>query len=320
MKKFKLLTLIITIITALCLSSCTTVPVFETSSNAAESGAENERISSAPQSAAAEDGSSDSTAAADGRLRILFIDIGQGDSELIMLPDGKTVLVDAGNPGDGSVISGILHENGVSRIDYLIATHPHADHIGGMAEIVKNFEIGRIFAPRLPASKTPTTKTYERFLDAVADKGYKLTAPAVGDTLFEGDGYSAVCLAPSGGSYSGLNNYSIVFNLSFKQNKFLFMGDAEEESEAEIPEQSLAADVLKVGHHGSSSSSSKTFLKAVSPKYAVISCGDDNSYGHPHEETLENLKSVGATVYRTDLSGSILCTSDGQSIDFKEEK
>ena len=251
----------------------------------------------------------------DDSMTVEFLDVGQGDSIFITLPDSKTLLIDAANPGDGDEISSYLSAKGVTKIDFLVATHPHADHIGGMAEVINNFEIGQIFAPKVAASDVPTSKTYENFLTAVQNKGLKITAAKGGSTLFEGDGYLAQCLAPNKESYDGLNNYSIVFKLTHGSNTFLFTGDAEAEVEEEIIDYSynLDCDVLKVGHHGSSSSSSSEFLEAVSPKYAVISCGKDNSYGHPHTETLTSLNNLEGLekIYRTDDDGTVTAVSDG---------
>lgn len=249
-------------------------------------------------------------------MTVQFLDVGQGDSTFIMLPDGKTALIDAANPGDGQSIALYLKTKGVKNIDYLIATHPHADHIGGMKEIIEGFDIGQIFAPKIATSDLPTSKTYENFLTAVKDKGLKLTRAQGGNILFEGEGYKAECFSPLYETAEGLNNYSVVIKLHHGENKFLFMGDAEEISEKQILDKGFdpECDVLKCGHHGSSTSTSPNFLKAASPKFAVISCGVGNSYGHPHWETLKALENLSGfeKLYRTDKDKTVTAISDGK--------
>ena len=253
-------------------------------------------------------------------MSVSFLDIGQGDCTFVNLPDGKTLLVDAANSGDGDEIAAYLKKNGAKKLDYIVATHPHADHIGGMAEVISSFEVGQIFAPKIASSDIPTTKAYENFLLSVKDKGLKITTAKGGSTLFEGEGYKADCFAPNKEKNEGLNNYSIVFKLTYGKNTFLFTGDAERELESEIlyKKYNLSADVLKVGHHGSSSSTTPKFLKAVSPDYAVISCGKDNSYSHPHTETVDILLENKVKIFRTDKDKTVTAICSGDSkISFK---
>ena len=250
-------------------------------------------------------------------LSAFFLDVGQADCELFTLPDGKILLVDSGERGDGEKLVDHLKNLGISKIDYLLATHPHSDHIGGMSDVIDSFEIGKIFAPKVAANDVPTSKTYEDFLNSVKNKNLKITKAAAGSTLFEGENYKAECFAPCGSDYDGLNNYSAVVKITFGIHSFLLTGDAEYISEKEMLSAgyNLDCDILKVGHHGSSSSSSEDFLKKASPKYAVISCGADNSYGHPHEETLTALKNLKGldTVFRTDKDKTITFTVDGKT-------
>ena len=257
-----------------------------------------------------------SEAPAGDEALIYYLDVGQADSQLIRLPGGENILIDAGTRAAGDGLTAYLRELGVQRIDILIATHPHEDHIGGMAKVIENFEIGRIYMPKVAESQTPTTRTYEDLLDAIAAKGLKITQAKAGVTVLEDGGAKVELLAPGGGEYDGLNDYSAVTRLTFFEKKFLFTGDAEKDSEKEMVEsgRDLKCDVLKCGHHGSSTSTTAAFLKAANPAYAVISCGAGNDYGHPHKEVLARLEKAGVAVYRTDLQGTILARCDGKRI------
>lgn len=247
-----------------------------------------------------------------GELKVHYIDVGQADSILIQ-QNGKNMLIDAGNNADGDLVVDYLKKQGVSKLDYVIATHPHEDHIGGLDNVINTFNIGKIYMPQVNS----TTQTYKDVITAITNKGLKITIPVAGDNISLGDAVATI-LAPNGTDYIDTNNYSIALKLKFGNNSFIFMGDAEDISEGEILEKQLdiSADVLKVGHHGSSSSTTEEFLNAVNPKYAVISVGEGNSYGHPHKSVMDRLKSKGTKVYRTDESGTIVATSDGENITF----
>lgn len=246
-------------------------------------------------------------AAADGgAMQVTFLDVGQGDCELIVLPDGKTILIDAGESKSADDIISFLEGQGISRLDYVIATHPHADHIGGMQEVIEAFDVGEIYMPRVEHD----TKTYENLLLAVQEKGLRVHTAKDGVSLMEEGGVSAQFVAPCADRYKDLNNYSAVLRLTYGDVSFLFMGDAEQESEEQITAE-VSADIIKLGHHGSSTSSSQAFLEAVSPAVAVISCGAGNSYGHPHEETLRTLDLLGIETYRTDQDSTVTVTTDG---------
>jgi competence protein ComEC len=251
-------------------------------------------------------------------VAVHFIDIGQGDAELIMLPGGKTLLIDAGDNGQETRLLSYLQNAGVSRIDYLVGTHPHADHIGGMREVVDRFPVGRIFMPRV----SHTSKTYIDLLKAIDAKGLSIETARQGKLLFDENGVRAEFLAPNSDAYQDLNNYSAVLRLDYRDVSFLFTGDAEALSENEMLAAggNLQADILKAGHHGSSTSTSQKFLKAVSPSCAVISCGKGNSYGHPHAETLKKLEKSGVQVFRTDEMGTIIMETDGKNINIKKER
>lgn len=253
-------------------------------------------------------------------LTVNFLDVGQGDSEFIQLPDGKCMLIDAGVSESAGKIASKISELGYEKIDYLIATHPHADHIGGMKRIVENFEIGEIYMPKASTN----TKTFENLLQAISDKGLSINTAKAGKVLYESDDLKIEFLAPISDSYKDLNNYSAVIRLQYGNNVFLFTGDAEELAEGEIlsaySKSALKADVLKVGHHGSSTASSADFINTVSPKYAVIELGEGNTYNHPHKEAINNLNAVGAEILRTDLNGTITIVSDKVNITVQCEK
>jgi len=249
-----------------------------------------------------------------GTLTVTYIDVGQGDSIFIQSPSGKTMLIDAGVPEMGSKVVNYIKSRGINKIDILVATHPHADHIGGIPAVIENFQIDKFYMPKV----TTTTKIFENVLRAAKSKGLLINVAKAGVVLNLGNEVKAEMLAPNSSHYDDLNNYSVVIKITYGNTAFLFTGDAEKESEQEMLDKgyNLKADVLKVGHHGSSSATTWAFLKAVNPKYAVISCGKGNDYGHPHKETMEKLKSLGIIVYRTDECGTIVAVSDGRTISF----
>ena len=268
----------------------------------------------APVSAA--QGDTGGGGSASGTLEVYFFDVGQGDSELIRLPGGENILIDAGTSSTEDELVGELRSLGAETLDLVVATHPHADHIGGMAAVIDAFDVRQVVMPRVSESDTPTTKTYENLLQSIADKGLTITPAEPGDELLSSGGAVLTVLAPNGEDYGDLNNYSVVLRLTYGEDSFLFTGDAEEESEQEMLslDWPLTATVLKCGHHGSETSTSPAFLDAVSPQYAVISCGVDNDYGHPDAVTLEKLEAAGAEVFRTDRQGTILASTEGSGV------
>ena len=251
------------------------------------------------------------------QLKVHFLDVGQADSIFVQMANGQNMLVDAGNNDDGSTVVNYLRQAGVKQIDYLVGTHPHEDHIGGLDSVIQNFNIGKIYMPKV----TTTTKTFEDVLIAIKAKGLKITTAKAGVEIVNNDNLAAVLLAPNSDKYEDLNDYSAVIKITYNKVSFLLTGDAQEKSEVEMLSNSVIspkADVLKVGHHGSHSSTSPRFFKVVNPKYAVISLGAGNDYGHPHKETLQNLSKV--NVYRTDLNGNVIFTTDGQDIQVSTSK
>lgn len=265
----------------------------------------------------------------DADLEIHFIDVGQGDCSLIIW-EGASMLIDCGERDYAETVKKYLKKQGVKKLDYIIATHPHSDHIGGMGDIISEFEVGKVIAPRVSEDMTPTTKTYERLLQALKDKSLKLTA-AKPDTTYTISSTAASAaeksppkfevLAPVK-DYDDLNNYSVVIRMTYGNTSYLFTGDAEKEAELDILGNGadVDADVLKVGHHGSSTSSCDEFYEAVSPEICVIQCGEGNSYGHPHKETIDTINSSGVKVYRNDTDGTVIVYSDGDEIFVKTSK
>lgn len=243
-------------------------------------------------------------------LRVHFIDVGQGDS--ILIQNGEhAMLVDAGENDRSDTVVSYLQSQQIRTLDYVIGTHPHSDHIGGLDTVIRAMDVKRVIMPPIEH----TTATFEDVLDAIADKGLKITRPVTGDCYPLGEA-SFTILAPAGEYKKDLNNWSVGIRLAFGDNSFVMCGDAETDAEADILKTGLElnADVLKVGHHGSHTSTSPAFLKAVSPDYAVIQCGEGNSYGHPHKETMNLLQKEGIQILRTDELGTIIGESDGSQI------
>lgn len=250
--------------------------------------------------------------------KVHIIDVGQGDSILIQFPNDQAMLIDAGIKSAGSTVVSYLQQQGVSNIDYLVATHPHEDHIGGMIAVVNEFDIDKVYMPKI----THTSQTYENLLLAIQNKGLKITPAKAGTAVLEQGNLKVDFVAPVGTDYENMNNYSAVVKVQYGDTSFLLTGDAEELSEQEMISSgaNLKADVLKVGHHGSNTSTTPSFLKAVSPKYAAISCGESNQYGHPHQVTLDKLSNAGVQTFRTDTQGTVVFTSDGKTLTVKTLK
>lgn len=247
-------------------------------------------------------------------MSVTYLNVGQGDSELIQV-NGINMLIDAGTNAGANDLVKDLKNRGIKTIDIAIATHPHEDHIGGMDEVLENFDVKSFYAPKV----AHTTKTYENMLKAVKNEGLKIQQIKEGTKIDLGKDTEVQVYSPVKSQYEELNNYSPVMKISYGQNSFMFTGDAESLVEKEILNENkdLKADVLKLGHHGSHSSTSEEFLKAVNPSIAVVSCAKDNKYGHPHKETMSNLKKAGITVYETFRDGDITISSNGKKLDVK---
>ncbi len=249
-------------------------------------------------------------------LKIHIIDVDQGDSILIQTPNSKNILVDGGTDDSEHIIKSYLKKHKVKSIDYIIATHPDSDHIGGLDSIIKNFQVSSVYMPE----QNTDSSAYKNLISACSNKDININYLYKGDTIKIEDYIDLLVLSPS--FIQEKNNLnSIVFKLDFKNKSFLFTGDAELGNENDIINSFDLEDVdfLKVGHHGSSSSTSIDFLNEITPDVAVISCGYKNQYGHPHKSTLDNLSNNEIITYRTDLSGDLVFLSDGDIIYTKNE-
>lgn len=245
-----------------------------------------------------------------GQMQVHFIDVGQGDAALIAC-DGHYMLIDAGNNDKGTTVQSYLMSQGVEKLDYVIGTHPDADHIGGLDVVIYKFDCDTIIMPDVAND----TRTYDDVVQAMKSKGYQTTYPVVGETYTLG-GATFTIVAPNADYGNDMNDWSVGVLVQNGNNRFLFTGDAEEKAEEDILNNGIdiSADVYAAAHHGSKTATSQAFLDKVSPTYVVISAGEGNKYGHPHAEVLNRLRAAGISVFRTDEQGTIVATSDGNDI------
>ncbi len=239
-----------------------------------------------------------------------YLNVGQGDSEFVVLPDGSNVLIDAGPSDAGDAIVSWLRGMGVTRIDHVVATHPHADHIGGMVKVLTSFQIGDVW---MPQNADANTKTYLNLLQTLSQLGVPVYDACAGETVASGDGFTMQVVSPQAGeTFKDLNDYSAELLLTYGERTFLFTGDAS----AYLTQRAVPGhvDVLKVAHHGSDTGSTAALMSQLTPQVAVIECSADNSYGHPTQETLDELAAVGAQVYATFANGIVTVTSDGSTV------
>ena len=307
MKKY----LSILLILCMCLTACTaTNQATSTSEKSQSDTTSGEAVQSGQEEKAAK---APDTSKPEGTLEVHYIDVGQGDATLIKC-GSHAMLIDGGNNNKGTTVQLYLKKQGVESLDYVIGTHPDADHIGGLDVIVYKYNCDTVIMPDYEKD----TKTYQELVDVIHDKNMKITYPVVGEQYALGEAKFTIIAPNSNSSGGNANDYSVAILLEYGKNRFLFTGDAEGASEAEMLTNGIdiSADVYKVAHHGSRSASTQEFLNAVHPKYAVISCGEGNSYGHPHAEVLNRLRSMGVEVFRTDEQGSIIASSDGENINW----
>lgn len=248
------------------------------------------------------------------KLEIYYFDVGQADSILIK-ENNYNILIDAGNNEDGENLVNYLKNNlNINKFNMVVGTHPHEDHIGGLNNIIDEFDIDTILMP----NATSTSKTFESVLNSIENKNYKITIPKI-DEEFNYNNIKLKVLY-TGTNEKDLNNNSIVLKLTYFNNKFLFTGDATSKVEKKLLKKDIESDVLKIGHHGSEYSTTNDFLDKVNPKYAIIEVGKNNTYKHPKQITLDKLNAKNIKIYRTDLDGTIKLTSDGNNITFETIK
>ena len=247
-------------------------------------------------------------------LEIYFFDVGQADSVLIKSND-DTVLIDAGNRNDGeNLVNYIKNDLKINDIDIVIGTHPHEDHIGGMNYIIDSFDVGKIYLPDVISN----AKFFEKLLDSIESKDYKISVPKIGEEIKLNNLVFNVLSVDD--NDKNINDCSIVLKLNYLDTKYLFMGDASKSVEKKLLDKDIKADVIKIGHHGSSYSSSKKFLESVEVNIAIISVGKDNKYKHPTKSVLNTLNNLNIKYYRTDIDGTIKLVSDGKNIEINKIK
>lgn len=253
-------------------------------------------------------------------LTVYFFDVGHADSSLLIFPDGTVMLIDTGNRNDGILIADYLRSIDIKTIDYLVLTHPHEDHIGGAADIFEILNVSTVCLPLINEDYLPNSSVYEALNNSIQKEDCKTVYLSANTVLTQKDNYNVTAISPNSNSvFSDLNDYSAVLMVNCFTNTLIFTGDAEKPAELDMQALNinLDADILKVGHHGSSGSSTDEFLKNVTPAVSVISCGINNSYGHPNSKTLDRLQNIGSKIYRTDTVGTVIakCYDGGFNIE-----
>lgn len=245
----------------------------------------------------------------EGTMAVHFFDVGQGDSEFIEFPNGTTMLIDGGEIEMGERVISNIKALGYNSITYVVATHPHSDHIGGLITVLNTFDVETVYMPNV----TTNTSIFEKLLYVLENKDCKVVEAKSGVNVIDEENLFAEFVAPVSKKYKNLNDYSAVLKVKYGKTSFLFTGDAEKTSENEITAD-IRADVLKVGHHGSNSSSTKKFVERVNPKYAIFEVGDNNSYNHPNDDIVKRYEEFGAEIFRTDENGNITIKSNGKDL------
>lgn len=256
----------------------------------------------------------------DAAMTVSFIDVGQGDCTLVYSPDNGVILVDSGEADKAQTVINYLNSLGIDTIDYCVVTHPHSDHMGSMAQIMSEFNIENLIIPELSEINIPTTKTYENFLLSAEENADEIIPAQAGTTYSVGD--IALSVLGPVSQNEDLNNMSVVVKVEYKESSFLITGDCSFDEEDELMENdynALESDVIKIGHHGSSGSTSADWLEAVNPRFGVISVGNGNSYGHPTKTVLDRLDDFDVDYYRTDVVGTVVFETDGKAISVQKK-
>ena len=248
-----------------------------------------------------------------GDLVVYFIDVGEADATLIS-NNGHYMLVDAGNNEDGKLLVNYFKSLGIKKFDYLVCTHPHEDHIGGMDNLIREFEVDKFFIPSVEVEYM----SYTEVIKLLKEKNIPIEEPSIDSIIDIGNSKAKFLFVDK--NYEEINDSSIVLKIYYGDTSLIITGDASYNVENKLLEKDLSSDVLRVGHHGSRYASSAKFLHEVNPKYSIISVGKDNEYGHPHKVTLDKLNRINSKIYRTDEDGTIIMTSNGKNILFKTEK